>query len=155
MKTISEDIVRQSMLKKSLDNVTALVVCFSSLDFKFLPSPTPSNKQSSQKDNTVKLPAKWEYTGSYQDNERIDTPKKAQPKSLKQIFKGRSHPLPGEDGSSLDETPKLKPMTPHKPMVSGTTGWTFEKWEQNRQSAENDVVTFKGLPRISKIRTPR
>ena len=153
MKLAAEEVVRQALLKKSLDNVTALVICFSGLDFKFVPTPTESiNKHASQKDS-VKLPLKWEY--ALQDNEKVTTPTKTPHRALKQINKGRSHPLPGEDSNfSLDESTKLQPQTPHKPIVSGN-GLNFEKWEQNRQRAENDIVTFRSLPKISKIRTPR
>lgn len=152
MKIASEEVVRQAMLKKSLDNVTALVICFSNLDFKFVPTPKESkNKTPSQKDS-VKIPLKWE--NSFQENDRVTTPIRTPTRHFKQINKGRSQPLPGEDGSPLDESQKLKSLTPHKPIVSGNN-LNFGNWEQNKQGAENDIVTFRGLPKISKIRTPR
>ena len=77
LKTAVQDLIKEAMLKKSLDNVTALIISLNSLDYKFRPAEISSSKPKQIRKVEVSAP-KWDYY-SQEDVKKATTPQYRRP----------------------------------------------------------------------------
>lgn len=145
IKIATEDIIKEALFKKSLDNVTAIVICFSNFGYKSQIYESINGKTMLQ--NSVKMSQKWEY---YQSENEIGRSLVSREKPQTYCLKNSVTFSPRTE--IMTDRSHFKPTTP-KRGLDLIKSLPFEKL--NMGNLELQKKSSNGFPKISAIRTPR
>ena len=152
MKFAAENIIKEALIKKSLDNVTALVICFSNLDFETRHQDQILAKPIMQSE--LKVQRRW---NDFQDDERAQTERRRVSKSLKRVYRGQNI-LPFEDkigGSAIEELSGLGRPNQSFKYLPVSPNIKFTKIVLDKRQLNLEVKPTIDFPKIAKLRTPR
>lgn len=153
MKFAAEDIIKEALLKKSLDNVTALVVCFNNLGFESKQPDQILTKSIIQ--NESKIQKRWNDV-VYEDV-RAQTERRRPSNSLKRGYRGQNIISSEEKigGSVIEEIGSFnKPNQSYK-VLTGSPTMKFAKVALDKRQLNYEVRPTIDFPKIIKLRTPR
>ncbi len=143
----AEELVKEAMIKKSLDNVTAIIICFGTFGYKSQVGETINGKTMYK--SNVKIPQRWEH---HQSENEIITHFRSAEKSQSMVIKNPITFTPNNN-EALPEVKEIpKPFSP-KRGIEFIKNLPFEKLNLN--IVEPQRKTSTGFPKITAIRTPR
>ena len=146
IKLASEDIIKEALMKRSLDNVTAIVICFSNFGYKTQLYESINGKTMLQ--NSMKMSQRWEY---YQSENESGRPLVSREKS--QSFPIKSPLVLSPRTELMPEKSNIKSMSPKRGLELIKT-LPFDKL--NLQGlGDHQKKNSNAFPKISAIRTPR
>lgn len=147
MKLASESIIKEALIKKSLDNVTALVVCFGNFEESRNPEQILA-KPIMQ--NELKIQRRW---NDPQDDERAQTERRRLSKSMKRVYRGQNG-LPFEV-SALEEMSGYGKSNQSIKSFVASPNMKFNKVALDKRQLNYEVKPSIDFPKIIKLRTPR
>jgi len=151
MKMAVESIIREALLKKSLDNVTAIIVCLNNLGYKVPKTAelTKESKPSLQK--SLKVSQRWEYYQTEADVHRNPTMLYKQSKQSHRIHSGDKNECVTEGNDLIKSTAS---STPNYGLIRNLS---LEKlnFNKNFEPEKKEMTSSSGLSRFPILKTPR
>jgi len=149
MKMAVESIIREALLKKSLDNVTAIIVCLNNLGYKVKNSAEPIKESKLSLQKTFKVSQRWEYYQTEADVQRNPTMQYKQSKQSHRIHSGDKNACVTEGNDLIKPTAS----TPNYGLIRNLS---LEKLNLNKNfEPDKKDLTSSGLSRFPLLKTPR
>ena len=148
MKMAVEAIIKEAMLKKSLDNVTAIIICLSNLGYKPKTSESMSMKDTKLlMQKNLKTSQRWEYYQTEADSQKNPP---LQYKTSRQHNRMQS----GEKNECLTEGNDMFKPTSSTPNYGLARNLSLEKLTFNK-NFEHDKKDLTASTRFPVLKTPR